>query len=237
MSTLNQTATTPLIRKRPSLKRPKPDSSRPPFVSTRLSSVPAPGPSGNPQPPATEEPKSKPFFDLAAELAHLRAMPVRDLQARYQELWSAPTNSRNRDYLIKRIAWRIQEKEKGGLSDRAKQRLAEVLDDCALRIRPPKDFLAKVAQAPVAKGRRKKKAVISGLNPQPSPLRDPRLPQVGSELRRDYRGQQVVVQVLDQGFLFGTRFYPSLSAIARDVTGQNWNGFLFFGLTDRKVKA
>ena len=176
-------------------------------------------------------------MELAAELEWLWALPMRDLQARYVEVWGAPTNSRNRDYLIKRIAWRIQEKEKGGLSDRAKQRLAEVLDESALRIRPPKEFLAAVEQAPVNAGRRKKRAVVPGLNPQPSPLRDSRLPQVGSELRRDYRGQQVVVQVLDQGFLFGTRFYPSLSAIARDVTGQNWNGFLFFGLTTRKEKT
>ena len=176
-------------------------------------------------------------MELAAELEWLWALPMRDLQARYVEVWGAPTNSRNRDYLIKRIAWRIQEKEKGGLSERAKQRLAEVLDESALRIRPPKEFLAGVDHAPVAKSRRKKKAVIPGMNPQPGPLRDSRLPQVGSELRRDYRGQQVVVMVLDQGFLYGTRFYPSLSAIARDVTGQNWNGFLFFGLSNRKVKA
>ena len=33
-----------------------------------------------------------------------------------------------------------------------------------------------------------------------------------------------------QGFEFEDRRYQSLSAIAKDVTGSKWNGFLFFGI-------
>jgi hypothetical protein len=37
-----------------------------------------------------------------------------------------------------------------------------------------------------------------------------------------------VVQVLADGFQYQDRFYKSLSAIARQVTGTAWNGYDFF---------
>jgi hypothetical protein len=37
--------------------------------------------------------------------------------------------------------------------------------------------------------------------------------------------------VLDDGFEYDGRQYRSLSAIAIEITGTRWNGFLFFGLT------
>lgn len=172
-------------------------------------------------------------LDLQNETKVLKALPVKDLQARYRELWGASTNSRNRDYLIKRITWRMQELETGGLSERAKQRLVEVLDDCALRVRPPQSFLQAVdAVSGSRTGRGRGKG--TGMGQDDSPGRDSRLPPVGSELRRAFRGTEVVVQVLDRGFLYQHRYFPSLSAVAKEVTGQHWNGFLFFGLTHRR---
>jgi Protein of unknown function (DUF2924) len=41
----------------------------------------------------------------------------------------------------------------------------------------------------------------------------------------------VVVKVLSAGFEFDGRVFSSLSAIANEVTGGNWNGFVFFRLT------
>ena len=38
------------------------------------------------------------------------------------------------------------------------------------------------------------------------------------------------VTVLEKGFEYGNQVYGSLSAIAREITGTNWNGMLFFGL-------
>ena len=63
-----------------------------------------------------------------------------------------------------------------------------------------------------------------------SPSRDPRLPVPGTLLAREFRGRDIVVKVLDEGFEFEDRRYQSLSAIAKDVTGSKWNGFLFFGI-------
>jgi hypothetical protein len=60
------------------------------------------------------------------------------------------------------------------------------------------------------------------------PGRDEHLPQPGSILRREFKGQIVVVQVLEHGFQYQDRFYKSLSAIARQVTGTHWNGYAFF---------
>jgi hypothetical protein len=47
---------------------------------------------------------------------------------------------------------------------------------------------------------------------------------------RTFRERNVVVKVLAAGFEFDGRHFPSLSAIAREVTGTRWNGFVFFGL-------
>jgi len=37
--------------------------------------------------------------------------------------------------------------------------------------------------------------------------------------------------VLDNGFECDRRRFTSLSAVAKEITGKKWNGFLFFGLT------
>ncbi len=58
--------------------------------------------------------------------------------------------------------------------------------------------------------------------------RDRRLPAVGTTLRREHGGKAHEVKVLDQGFEYAGKPYRSLSAIAREITGTVWNGFLFF---------
>lgn len=63
------------------------------------------------------------------------------------------------------------------------------------------------------------------------PMRDMRLPPPGQCLRRDYKGREILVRVLNRGFEFEGKPYRSLSAIAKAVTGSHWNGHLFFGLT------
>ena len=64
--------------------------------------------------------------------------------------------------------------------------------------------------------------------------RDPRLPSPGSTIVRDYRGQQLRLLVLGDGFELDGVHYGSLSEAARVVTGQRWNGPLFWGLRERK---
>ena len=68
-------------------------------------------------------------------------------------------------------------------------------------------------------------------------VHDPRLPMPGTVLTREYRGQRLRVTVLASGFEYEGRVFRSLSAVARDVTGATWNGYLFFGLTTGQKNA
>jgi Protein of unknown function (DUF2924) len=47
-------------------------------------------------------------------------------------------------------------------------------------------------------------------------------------LKRSHRGRSLAVEVLERGFRYNGKIYGSLSAIAYQVTGTRWNGFLFF---------
>jgi hypothetical protein len=60
---------------------------------------------------------------------------------------------------------------------------------------------------------------------------DPRLPPPGTVLTRIYKGQQLNVTVLAGGFAFQGKIFPSLSALAKAITGSHCNGYHFFRLT------
>ena len=152
------------------------------------------------------------------EVARLQRLGAQQLRARYAEVFGETTPAHNKTWLIRRIAWRLQALAEGDLSQRARQRAEELANDADLRLNPPRPRAADRPRAaqPVA-------AVL--------PLRDPRLPPVGSVLARLYRGQTVQVRVLADGFEYEGRVYPSLSAVAQHITSTHCNGFLFFRLT------
>ncbi len=52
----------------------------------------------------------------------------------------------------------------------------------------------------------------------------------GMRLVREWHGQRHDVLVLETGFSFRGRMYPSLTAIAKEITGTHWSGPRFFGL-------
>jgi hypothetical protein len=56
----------------------------------------------------------------------------------------------------------------------------------------------------------------------------------GTELVREYQGKQHRVTVLCRGFEWNGATYTTLSGVARAITGSNWNGYAFFGLTERR---
>lgn len=151
---------------------------------------------------------------IVAQIAALKPMTAGQLREVYLEKFGEPSKSRNKQWLFKRIAWRIQELAEGGLSERAKKRAAELANDADLRLRPPKGH--KMPEPVPAKAKR-----------------DPRLPAVGSELKREFDGKAHVVKVEEAGFSYKGKPYKSLSAIAKQITGTQWNGFLFFGLVTR----
>ena len=155
------------------------------------------------------------------EIQELSRLTVGQLQKKYLDVFGEETRARHKEFLRKRIAWRLQALAEGDLSERARRRAEELANDADLRLRAPRD--------PIRPGSADARArTTKGHLP---PVRDPRLPLAGTLLAREFRGRDVVVKVLDEGFEFENRRYQSLSAIAQEVTGSKWNGFLFFGLT------
>jgi len=156
--------------------------------------------------------------EMIEQIAALKKMTVTQLRERYVEVFGEASKSRNKDWLRKRVAYRIQELAEGGISERAKKRAAELARDADLRLNPPKDAPAPTpSPAPVA------------------PTRDPRLPPVGTELKRTVDGKEHVVRVLEKGYEWEGKQYGSLSAVAMAITKTRWNGFLFFSLVQRKA--
>jgi DUF2924 family protein len=62
--------------------------------------------------------------------------------------------------------------------------------------------------------------------------------QCGTILSREWNGRIQRVAVLEEGFAWNGKTYPSLSKVAFAITGTRWNGPRFFGLRDRsKLKS
>jgi hypothetical protein len=56
--------------------------------------------------------------------------------------------------------------------------------------------------------------------------------KTGTVLIRDFGGSRHTVTIVPEGFIWREKTYSSLSAIARIITGTNWNGPRFFGLRE-----
>ena len=59
---------------------------------------------------------------LNRDLAALNRMSTSELRVQYGQLFDESTTSGNRNWLLKRIAWRLQELAEGGLTERARKR-------------------------------------------------------------------------------------------------------------------
>jgi hypothetical protein len=161
---------------------------------------------------------------IIKEIQALQRMTVGQLRVEWERLYGEPTRSRNRTYLWRRLAWRIQEIEYGGLRDETRQRMFEAAPATFVRSQIPVGFQLQENGASAPPG-----AV--------APRRDPRLPSPGSTIVREYRGQTLRLLVLADGFELDGVHHNSLSEAARVVTGQRWNGPLFWGLTKRTRKS
>jgi hypothetical protein len=80
------------------------------------------------------------------------------------------------------------------------------------------------------RARRKLDALVDQLEPKAARRRDPGRPIAGTRLVREWKGVQHTVEVREHDFEYGGRPYRSLSAVAREIAGSRWNGWLFFGL-------
>src|SRR5260370_30753108 len=74
---------------------------------------------------------------IGQQLRELQRLTTPQVRGRYAELFGEHTPANNRTSLIKRIAWRLQPLAEAGLSERARQRAAELPNDADQRINPP----------------------------------------------------------------------------------------------------
>jgi hypothetical protein len=112
------------------------------------------------------------------------------------------------------------------------------------RIEPPKAFGPDLLRRSIAQ--RIQEKVYGGLPREVRPLLDqlikaaiarpngrlelPRRIKPGSELVRTWKGKSYRVTVMTEGFAYDGKPFASLSEIASEITGTNWNGPRFFGL-------
>jgi hypothetical protein len=137
------------------------------------------------------------------QLAMLQTMELDQLREKWLDLFGAPPPDYKRQFLIKRLAWRIQELFYGGLSEPAKERLRQAAQD-----------------DPVATVKRN--------IPQERKSESPLL--TGTRFVRIWNGESHEVSVQEGGFDYRGRLFASLSAVAREITGTRWNGKIFFGM-------
>jgi hypothetical protein len=139
---------------------------------------------------------------VVAQLTALRKMSVVELKQRWETLFGTPAPNNSRSYLEVRLGNRIQELMLGGLSRDTRRVL---------------DLLVKELE-----GKNTRKAIMT----------DPRKPIPGTRLLREWDGAEHSVTVLRDGFDWQGRKFKSLSAVARAITGTQWNGYRFFGLRE-----
>ncbi len=160
---------------------------------------------------------------VMTQIEELRTLTIAALRIKYYEVFGEESRSANRGFLFRRIAYRLQARAEGDLSERARRRAPEIADDSDLRLRVSKTQFGDSAS------RKAEPAPHRAKRP-----RDSRLPVPGTVLTRQFNNRRIVVTVLEDGFEYQSQRYGSLSAIAREVTGTRWNGLSFFGLAGHR---
>lgn len=154
------------------------------------------------------------------DLGALVRLKLAGLQMLHRELLGEESLVKNAEHLRRKLAWYMQARDHGGLPETAVQYALEIARDAVLRIRIGENISR----------RRKGIALDCAATTTVAPEHDARVPMAGSLLMKDYKNRTIVVRVLDRGFEYDRRRYASLSAIAQEITGTKWNGYLFFGL-------
>ena len=149
---------------------------------------------------------------IAKEIDRLRRLTVPELVEKYQELFGREPRCKRREHLWKRCAWKLQERQCGGLSDVAKRRLEQLIAEIDLPLDERTRTVSGRLSGPEHKGTLK----------------------IGTVLTRVWHGKELQLKLTEAGYEFDDVVYSSLSAAARAATGARWNGRLFWGLTKRR---
>ena len=151
---------------------------------------------------------------VTQEIEKLRVMLVPELIERYEIEFGKPPRVKNRVWLWRRIAWKVQEKKFGGLSETAKHKLEELIRQIDI---------------PLSEEQR----TVSGTLKKRLKPGDP---SVGTVLTREWHGKEISVKVVDGGYEYEGVIYNTLTEAVRGITGSHWNPKIFFNLIPRKRK-
>ncbi len=154
--------------------------------------------------------------NISSQIVTLKNASLLELQNKYKELFDTQeTPCDNKVYLLKRIAYKLQEAKYGGLSDATKTKMGELM----------------AKYDPVNNKALRPQVTSAGKEVRSLPfIRDKRLPIPGTVITKKYKDRVIQVKVLEKGFEYDNTFYKSLSSLAYEVTGAHWNGYDFFGL-------
>jgi predicted dienelactone hydrolase len=139
----------------------------------------------------------------AYTLADLSTRSRVDLKADYEAHFGTVPPSRMRDPMLRRAVGYALQVEAAGGPDKALERR---LDRMAADYR--------------------RTGTIKAETP-------PTVAKPGTRLLREWRGVTHSVTVTDDGVVWNGETYPSLSAVARAITGTRWSGPVFFGFKKR----
>jgi hypothetical protein len=159
------------------------------------------------------------MINVSKEAALLAKLSAPELRSRYGELFNEVTRVRNKDWLTKKILWRLQTNSEGDISERARQRALEIANDSDLRMSPPKTSVP-----------------LSSITSVMQHRTDSRLPPPGNTIVKHYKGETHEVIVLEHGFEYLGDTFRSLSAVAEKISGSHCSGNLFFGLKAKRAK-
>jgi len=157
----------------------------------------------------------------APNIERIVRMRPKELQKQYRDAFHADVPAGNSEYARRRIAWHVQAQKEGGLPESAREHALSIVRDAPVHIRTRANLEGRSAELPLQYS--STTHVVSD--------HDSRLPLPGSFVVRKHKGREIRVKVLNSGFEYNGRRFNSLSAIANEITGTRWNGFLFFGLT------
>jgi hypothetical protein len=153
------------------------------------------------------------YMTILEQLLALKEASIPELQKKYSEVYDGKkTPLSNKTVLWQKIAYRIQELEYGSLPEKARTKVNELAQEY--------DPINNKTLRPENNNCGKKHSLG----------RDRRLPLPGTIITKEYKGTAIEVKVMDKGFEYKSKVYKSLTAIAKEITGCHWNGYLFFNM-------
>ena len=71
------------------------------------------------------------------EIERLRSLRIQELRARYRAVFGEDARTAHKQHLVRQIAWRLQVRAQGDLSERARLRALEIANDADLKNQVP----------------------------------------------------------------------------------------------------